>query len=69
MISYEPLMEIMKKQNATTYTLREKGGIGSGTVSRILAGESVSTNTIDTLCKLFSCKVEDIMVYKDELDI
>jgi DNA-binding Xre family transcriptional regulator len=59
-------MEIMKRQNATTYTLREKGGIGSATVSRLLSGESVSTNTLDALCKLFSCKVDDIITYIDE---
>jgi DNA-binding Xre family transcriptional regulator len=56
-------MILMKKENATTYTLREKGGIGSATVTRILSGESISTNTIDALCQLFNCKIEDLLEF------
>jgi len=65
MISYEPLWEMMKKKNISTYTLREKGNISSSTVRRLKSGESVSTNTIDALCKLLDCSVEDIIIHKD----
>ena len=51
MISYEPLWKTMKEKGATTYTLQYKGGehnISSSTIRRLKAGESVSTNTLDS---------------------
>ncbi len=63
MISYEPLWRTMAAKNATTYTLIYKGGISSSTVRRLKAGESVSTNTLDALCKILGCGVADIIEY------
>lgn len=63
MISYDPLWRLMKKKKGSTYTLREKAGLSSSTVYRLLNNESVSTNTLDTLCKTFNCKIEDIIKY------
>ena len=63
MISYAPLWETMKRRGATTYTLQYKGGISSSTIRRLKAGESVSTNTLDALCRILDCELEDIAVY------
>ena len=63
MISYEPLWETMRRQSATTYTLQVKGGISSSTIRRLKAGQSVSTNTLDALCKLLNCGLLDIIAY------
>ena len=62
-ISYERLWATMKTQGATTYTLQVKGGISSSTVRRLKAGESVSTNTLDALCRILDCGVSDIIEY------
>ena len=67
MISYKPLWETMKKQNVTTYYLRNKCGennISGSTILRIQAGESISTNTIDALCKILKCHVSDIIEFE-----
>lgn len=63
MISYERLWEMMKTRGATTYTLQVKGGISSSTVRRLKAGESVSTNTLDALCRVLDCTLADIVEY------
>ena len=63
MISYAPLWETMKRRGATTYTLQYKGGISSSTIRRLKAGESVSTNTLDALCRILNCRVEELVVY------
>ncbi len=63
MISYAPLWETMKKRSATTYTLQVKGGISSSTIRRLKAGDSVSTNTLDSLCKILECGLQDIVEY------
>ena len=63
MISYAPLWETMKRKNATTYTLQVKGEISSSTERRLKANESVSTNTLDALCRILDCELDDIIAY------
>jgi len=62
-ISYAPLWETMRQQGATTYTLQVKGEISSSTIRRLKAGESVSTNTLEALCKILNCSLRDIVEY------
>lgn len=63
MISYEPLWKTMKRKGASTYTLQVKGGVSSSTIRRLKAGESVSTNTLDALCRILQCDIADIIAY------
>ena len=62
-ISYARLWETMRRRGATTYTLQVKGGISSSTIRRLRSGESVSTNTLDALCQILDCALEDIVEY------
>ena len=66
MISYDPLWQTMKERGATTYTLQVKGQISSSTIRRLKAGDSVSTNTLDALCKILQCDLADIVRYLPE---
>lgn len=63
MISYAPLWETMKRKNASTYTLQVKGEISSSTVRRLKTNQSVSTNTLEALCKILDCELTDIIEY------
>lgn len=63
MISYAPLWRIMEKRGATTYTLQVKGGISSSTIRRLKSGDSVSTNSLEALCKILNCTISDIVEY------
>ena len=63
MISYAPLWRTMKAQGATTSTLQVRGEISSSTVRRLKAGESVSTNTLDALCRILECELSEIVEY------
>lgn len=63
MISYAPLWSTMKERGITTYTLQVKGGISSSTIRRMKAGESVSTNTLDALCKIIKCDLCEIIEF------
>lgn len=58
----------MTNQGFTTYTLRYKYGIGGGTIQRLQKNETISTNTLDVLCKVLNCRLQDIAEYvPDEL--
>lgn len=68
MISYVPLWKTMKEKQATTYTLQVKGEISSSTVRRLKANQSVSTNTLDALCRILECDLGSIVEYLPEDD-
>ena len=63
MISYEPLWNTLKEKGITQYQLINKYNVSAGQLSRLRANENVSTHTINTLCEILDCKVEDIMKY------
>jgi len=66
MISYAPLWKTMKRKNATTYTLRNKGivyNVGGGTMEQIKQGKAISTTTIDAICTILNCTVSDVIEY------
>ncbi len=62
MMSYEPLFRTMAEKGITSYQL-QKMGFNRATYYSIKNGKSVSTNTIALLCKLLSCRVEDVIAY------
>ena len=63
MIRYTPLWETMKKRGATTYTLRIKEGMSHATVQRLQKDLPVSTLTLDRLCSILNCRIEDVVEY------
>lgn len=60
MIVYDPLWDTLKRKGLSTYTLRVKFQISGSTVQRLRRNMSVSTNTLDDLCKLLDCPLSDI---------
>lgn len=56
----------MKKKGMTTYQLREKCGIDSKTVRRLKANDNMETKTLNKLCTVLNCKLEDIAEYVEE---
>ena len=60
MIVYTPLWETLKKKGLSTYTLRAKYQISGSTVQRLRRNMSVSTNTLDNLCRLLDCSLSEI---------
>lgn len=65
MISYEPLWDTLRKKNISQYQLIKEYGFSAGQLSRLRKNNYISTHTIEVLCDILDCKVEDIMVYKN----
>ena len=66
MIVYDKLWETMKRKNVTTYYLREKASIDSKTIRRLKANENMETKTLDKLCSVLGCRLEDIAEYIED---
>ena len=60
MIVFDKLRSVMKEKNVSTYQLREKCGIDSKTVRRLRANENIETKTLNKLCTVLNCALEDI---------
>ena len=66
MISYEPFYNTLKSKNLTTYKLIKDYSISSSLFDRLKHNKPISTVTLNDLCKILDCKVEDIVVYIPE---
>lgn len=66
MIKFDRLWKTMEKKNISTYTLREKCGIDSKTIRRLKANENIETKTLNKLCSVLRCRLEDIAEYIED---
>lgn len=66
MISYAPFWETLKRKGVTTYMLREKHNISPNTLTRMKNNKYLSMRTIEDLCRILSCRLEDIAEYIED---
>lgn len=66
MISYAPFWETLKKKNISTYKLLHEYGLSHGTYDNLRHNRNVNLSTIDQLCKILHCKIEDVVEFIDE---
>ena len=66
MIRFDRLWETMRTKGVTTYQLREKCGIDSKTIRRLRANENMETKTLDKLCMVLQCQLEEIAEFVEE---
>ena len=66
MIVYTRLWETMKNKGITKYYLTAKCGISPSLITRLKRNQSVRTDTINTLCTILDCGIEDIAEYIKE---
>lgn len=64
MISYKPLWDTMKEKGISQYKLIKDYKVSAGQLSRLRAGAYISTHTVDILCEILDCNVQDIMCYE-----
>jgi len=63
MIVFNKLWETMKKKNVSQYQLIKKYGFSTGQLDRLRKNENVNSYTLNTLCEILDCKLEDIAEY------
>ncbi len=66
MIVYDRLWKTMKKKGVSKYYLINKCGISPSLITRLKRNSSVTMETINTLCGILHCKIEDIAEYIDD---
>lgn len=63
MILFDKLWETMREKGVSTYVLREKYNIDTRTIRRLKANKNTTTDTLNTLCSILDCRLQDIAEY------
>lgn len=63
MIKYDRLWATLQKKNISQNKLMRDYGVDNAQLHRLRKNMVVKTVTIDNLCRILDCRVEDIMEY------
>lgn len=67
LINYKPFWETLKKKNISTYYLIYKKKIPNSTIARIRHDKAITTTTLNDLCNVLNCDVQDIIKYEKDV--
>lgn len=69
MMSFTPLWKTMKEKSVSVYALIYKHKVSRSMVDKLKHNRNVTLATVERLCEILDCRVEDVVVYeKDESD-
>ncbi len=64
--TFEKLWKTLKDKGISQYKLINTYNISTGQLDRLRKNQNVSTYTLNTLCKILDCKLEDIAQYIED---
>ena len=64
MITYEPFYRTLKEKGISTYKLITKYNVSRSLIDRLKHNKPISTVTLNDLCEILDCKVEEVLEYK-----
>lgn len=67
MISYEPFYKTIKEKNISTYKLINTYGMSRSLLDRLKHNKPISTVTLNDLCTILNCRVEDVLVFTPDI--
>lgn len=66
MITFDRLWETLKKREISQYKLIKEYKISTGQLDRLRKNGNVNIYTLNQLCKILDCKLEDIAEYIED---
>jgi len=63
MVSFRPFWDTLNTSSESTYTLIHFHKISSSTIDRLRKNKPINTTTINDLCRILNCRVEDVLEY------
>lgn len=65
MITYDKLWKTMHQKGVTQYRLIKEYNISAGQIGRLKKNTHCSTRTLERLCEILNCSIEDIVEFKE----
>ena len=66
MISFDKLWATLKEKNISQYKLIKEYKVSTGQLDRLRKNGNVNTYTLDQLCKILNCILDDIAEFIDD---
>lgn len=66
MISFDKLWLTMEKKNISQYQLIQEFGFSTSLLYRLRNNTIVKTSTLNRLCEILDCELQDIAEYKKD---
>ncbi len=66
MIVYDRLWKTMRERGVSQYRLIKKYNFSTGQLDRLRKNANVSTFTLNQLCKILHCRLDEIVEYKED---
>lgn len=63
MIIYDRFWETLCTSPESTYTLIKNHHISSSTIDKLRKNRPITTTTLNDLCRILNCRVEDVLEY------
>lgn len=63
MITYSPLWHTLKNKGVSQYQLIKDYGVDNAQLQRLRQNQVVKTLTLNKLCQILDCRIEDIIEY------
>ena len=61
MINYAPFWQTLAANGITQYQLINQYGVSTGTLDALRKNRSITLNTVQDLCMILHCPIEDIV--------
>lgn len=68
MIVYDGLWATLKRKGISQYQLINQYKISTGQLDRLRKNANVSTFTLNNLCRILECRLEDIAEYREDTE-
>lgn len=60
------VLSALKEKGYSSYRIRKEKLLGEATLQKLRCGETVSWESIETICKLLECQPGDILEYRED---
>lgn len=64
-VSYKKLFHIMIEKDISNVQLQQYAGISGNVITRMKRNGYVSLESIESICRVLNCKVDDILEFLD----
>lgn len=62
-VSYKKLFHLLIEKEMSNADLQRQAGFSANIITRLKRNEYVKLQTIESICKVFNCKVDDILEF------
>ncbi len=64
--SYNNLWKLLEKKNMTKEDLKKATGMSSATIAKLSKNENINMKSLEKICEVLECNIEDVIEFIQE---